>query len=243
MRTLSLIPTLRRALSLELALFLSLAFALPSSAVAQMPASIKGPIDAAKRQANKTSTIINNEQRIGNAEPNKAAQMPAAAAQAAGQKTAPTKQVAPDPKAVAAAAAAAKAQASADSANKRGSVSQSGTKGTVTFYREAFSYNGEGRRDPFLSLMATGELRPMINDLFLIGIIFDDTGRNSVAILVDASAGGQTYRKRVGDTLGRIKVTRITDKDVSLSVDEFGFSRQQTLLIDRNPRTAARRPQ
>jgi hypothetical protein len=217
-----------------LALLTVVAFPAP----AQTLGFIKKPIDAAKKQANKTSEQINNEQKAGN-DAGKAAAMPAAAAQAASksaqqQKAAQTKGAAP---------ADAKTAAPVDSAPKRGSVTQSGSKGSVTFYRETFTFAPEGRRDPFLSLMVTGELRPMITDVTLVGIIYDESGRNSVAILVDASAGGQTYRKKVGDTLGRMKVTRITERDVTLTVDEFGFARQETLLIDRNPRTGARRPQ
>ena len=212
------------------------ACAVPASA--QMPPSIKGPIDAAKRQANKTSAQINNEQKVGNDQGAKAASMPAAAAQAAtqsgAQKGAPSKQ---------SSTTVTKTTTTVDSAQKRGSVTQSGSKGSVTFYRESFSYDAAGRRDPFLSLMATGELRPMISDLTLVGIIYDESGRNSVAILVDASAGGQTYRKKTGDLLGRMKVTKISENSITLNIEEFGFARQETLLIDRNPRTGARRPQ
>ena len=43
--------------------------------------------------------------------------------------------------------------------------------------------------------------------------------------------------------LGRIKVTKIAENDITLNVDEFGFARQETLLIDRNPKTGAVRPQ
>lgn len=212
------------------------ACAVPASA--QMPPSIKGPIDAAKRQANKTSAQINNEQKVGNDQGAKAASMPALAAQAAtqsgAQKGVPSKQ---------SSTTVTKTTTTVDSAQKRGSVSQSGSRGSVTFYRESFSYDAAGRRDPFLSLMATGELRPMISDLTLVGIIYDESGRNSVAILVDASAGGQTYRKKTGDLLGRMKVTKISENSIALNIEEFGFARQETLLIDRHPRTGARRPQ
>lgn len=222
---------MRRTLSI----LVLLAAAVPASA--QMPPSIKGPIDAAKRQANKTSAQINDEQKAGADQGTKApAPKPAPATTGASAKTqvkAPAKSTGKTP---------AKAPAKAAPAQS-GSVTQNGTKAAVTFYREAFSYSSEGRRDPFVSLMATGELRPMLTDLTLVGIIYDESGRNSVAILVDASAGGQTYRKKVGDTLGRIKVTRITDREVTVNVDEFGFDRQETLLIDRDPRTGARRPQ
>lgn len=223
--------------------FALLVAAIPASA--QMPPSIQKPIDAAKRAANKTSAEINNEQKAG--DESKAAQMPAAASatqksaqKATSQKGAPSKQGGQT--------AAQKTAASADSAKERGRVSQSGAKGSVTFYRETFVYDGQGRRDPFLSLMTTGELRPMISDLTLVGIIYDETGHNSVAVLVDASMGGQTYRKKVGDVLGRMKLVRISEKEITLNIDEFGLVRQETLLIDRNPRTSAgsgpaRRPQ
>jgi hypothetical protein len=215
---------MRRTLSM-LAL---LAAAVPASA--QMPPSIQGPIDAAKRQANKTSTQINNEQKVGNDQGTKAAApKPAPSAPPAASAKAPAKTAAKP--------------ATKTAAPQTGSVSQSGTKAAVTFYREAFTYSSDGRRDPFVSLITTGELRPMLSDLVLVGIIYDESGRNSVAILVDASAGGQTYRKKVGESLGRVKVTRITDKEVTVNVDEFGFARQETLLLDRDPRTGARRPQ
>ncbi len=225
---------------------LSLLSAAAFRAPAQMPPSISNPINAAKKQATKTSNQINNEQKVGNDQGAKAASMPAP--QPASQKGAPSapataskqgavsKQAAPATKTAPAAAPA------ADTAQKRGSVTQNGAKTSVTFYREAFTYESDGRRDPFLSLMASGELRPMLSDLTLVGIIYDESGRNSVAIMVDASAGGQTYRRKVGDVLGRMKITKISDKDITLNVDEFGFSRQETLLIDRNPRTGARRP-
>lgn len=198
-------------------------------AAGQMPPSIRKPIDAAKRVANKTSDQIKAEQKAGN-DPgvNKAAAMPAAAAQAASRSAAP-------------AGSAQTAAAATDSVPQRGHVSQSGAKGTVTFYREVFSYEGEGRRDPFLSLMATGELRPMLSDLTLVGIIYDQSGRNSVAVLVDASAGGQTYRKKVGDVFGRLKITKISESEITLNVDEFGYARQETLLLDRTSRTGPRR--
>jgi hypothetical protein len=218
------------------ALALLAAAAIPASA--QMPPSIRKPIDAAKRQANKTSDQINNEQKVGNDQSSRAASMPAAAAQAAtqsgAQKGAPSRQ---------SSTTVTKTTTTVDSAQKRGGVSQSGSRGSVTFYRESFSYDAAGRRDPFLSLMATGELRPMISDLTLVGIIYDESGRNSVAILVDASGGGRTYRKKAGDLLGRMRVTKISENSITLNIEEFGFARQETLLIDRNPRTGARRPQ
>jgi len=213
-----------------------LAGAIP--AAAQMPPMISKPIAAARRQANKTSEQINREQQVGNDQTPPAARQ--SAAPAAARAGAPAKRDAPATSARSAGASPANA---ADAAQKGGSVAQRGAKGSVTFYREAFSYDAEGRRDPFLSLMASGELRPMISDLTLVGVIYDESGHNSIAVLVDASAAGQTYRRKVGDVLGRMKVATISENSVTFNIEEFGFARQETLLIDRNPRTGARRPQ
>ena len=52
------------------------------------------------------------------------------------------------------------------------------TAGKVVLRREVFAYDQSGRRDPFVSLMTVGELRPMISDLAITGILIDPTGRN-----------------------------------------------------------------
>ena len=46
-------------------------------------------------------------------------------------------------------------------------------QGEVGFRREAFSYERSGRRDPFLSLLHSDDLRPMINDLKLVAVLYD----------------------------------------------------------------------
>jgi len=118
----------------------------------------------------------------------------------------------------------------------------------VVIMREVYSYSTEGRRDPFVSLMTTGELRPLLTDLVLLGVIYDtESPRRSIAILTDGSTG-QTYRVTVGTTIGRMKIAKIGQQDVTFAVDEFGMSRQQTLVMDKSPKKDAkgnttRRPQ
>jgi hypothetical protein len=99
-----------------------------------------------------------------------------------------------------------------------------------SFEREIFRYDRSGRRDPFVSLMASGDLRPVITDLRVIGILYDAAGRNSTAILRDLSTKEQ-YRVRMGQSLGRIRVARIDPKSVTFTIEEFGFSRQETLPL------------
>lgn len=100
--------------------------------------------------------------------------------------------------------------------------------------RESFSYNPDGRRDPFVSLIESGELRPMISDLKLDLVIYDPSGR-SVAILRDVSTKEQ-YRVKTGQTLGRMRVSRIDLKSVTFTLEEYGYSRQETLALNDSTR-------
>lgn len=100
------------------------------------------------------------------------------------------------------------------------------------FERETFAYDQSGRRDPFVSLMSIDELRPVITDLQIVGIAFDPTGRNSVAVLRDISSKDKDqYRVRVGQSLGRMRVAAIAKKHVVFTIEEFGFSRQEKLEL------------
>jgi hypothetical protein len=222
---------------------LVLACAAAAPAAAQMPPMIKKPIDAAKKAAGAASASVQASQRTREVT---AGAQPAEAAMKAGAKTAQgaaknTPGGKPTSK-----ADSAQAKAAADSAGRRGSASESGGKGIVTFYREEFTYNPENRRDPFLSLLATGELKPLLADLALIGVLYDNAAPNrSVAVLEDGS-NKDTYRVRVGQVVGRMKVVKIGLQDITFSIDEFGFSRQETLPLDMTRKTGGqpgRRPQ
>ena len=100
----------------------------------------------------------------------------------------------------------------------------------VLINREVFQYEGAGRRDPFVSLLSTSELKPMLNDLKLVGVVFDARGANSVAVLRDVTSKEQ-YKVKVGQTLGRMRVAAIQQKAVIFTIEEFGYSRQELLPI------------
>lgn len=122
--------------------------------------------------------------------------------------------------------------ATTDSAD--GTTSPPAPRKEDAFDRETFSYARSGRRDPFVSLMNTSELRPLISDLKLVAVIFDAAGRNSVAVLRDLGTKEQ-YRIRAGQSLGRMRVASISAKAVVFTIEEFGYSRQETLgLSDTN---------
>lgn len=114
--------------------------------------------------------------------------------------------------------------------NDASSVSVPGGKSEVGFRREAFSYEKSGRRDPFLSLLHSNDLRPMINDLKLVAVLYDPVGR-SWAVMRDMTTKEQ-YRVKVGQQLGRMRVTQIHPKSVTFTIEEIGFSRQQTLALN-----------
>lgn len=214
--------------------FAAAAMAAPPRASAQVirPPNIQAPLNAARAAAGKTNEQIKAAEKAG-VEPKQgtlpAAQAKAGAAEGA-QGKAPSK-------------APSKAAAGAQAPANAGSVSQAGRRPTVTVMREAFTYAVDDRRDPFVSLMLSGELRPIITDLVLTGVIFDESpgGRRSIALLTDNSTG-EKYGVRIGQTLGRMRVARITRETVTFDIDEFGLSRSETLAISKTAAPAARRP-
>lgn len=104
------------------------------------------------------------------------------------------------------------------------------TSPKVLINREVFQYDGVGRRDPFVSLLTTSDLKPLLADLKLVGVAYDPRGQNSVAVLRDVTSRDQ-YKVRVGQTIGRMRVAAIQPKAVIFTIEEFGYSRQELLPI------------
>jgi hypothetical protein len=98
----------------------------------------------------------------------------------------------------------------------------------VLINREVFQYEGDGRRDPFVSLLTTSDLRPLLTDLKLVAVAYDPRGQNSVAVLRDITSKDQ-YKVRTGQTIGRMRVAAIQEKAVIFTIEEFGYSRQEIL--------------
>jgi hypothetical protein len=130
--------------------------------------------------------------------------------------------------------------APAPNAGKNAAPAPAGSKGEgksdISLVRESFNYTADGRRDPFMSLMKTGELRPAVSDLKLVTVIYDPAGR-SVAILRDLTTKEQ-YRIKVGQTLGRMRVASIQPKSVTFTVIAIGTTFQEVLAL--NDTTRAR---
>lgn len=96
--------------------------------------------------------------------------------------------------------------------------------------REIYDYDAGGRRDPFVSLLTSEDLRPMISDLRLVSILYDESGRRPIAVMRDLLTNAQ-YRVTTGSTLGRLKVALIKRKAVIFSIEEFGLNRQDSLVL------------
>ncbi len=102
----------------------------------------------------------------------------------------------------------------------------------VELEREVFTFRGAAR-DPFVSLVRSGETRPEVRDLRIMGINFDARyPTRSVAVLRDTT-DGRRYNVRAGDALGRMRVTEVRPTEVVLLIEEFGLERQMVLSVRR----------
>lgn len=120
--------------------------------------------------------------------------------------------------------------AQADSAAPRDSAP------SPALVREVFAFEGGGR-DPFLSLLKSGDVRPLIADVRLVAVVYDGVyPARSVAVLRDVITS-KRYRVKTGDIVGRLKVTQIRPREVVFTVQEFGYERQQTLSLAKQEET------
>ena len=102
--------------------------------------------------------------------------------------------------------------------------------------REVFAYEGGGR-DPFMSLLRSGDVRPLMSDLKLTTIVYDARyAARSVAVLRDIT-NRRIYHVKTGDIIGRLKVTQIRPREIVFTVQEFGFERQETLSLAKQEET------
>ena len=100
----------------------------------------------------------------------------------------------------------------------------------ASLVREQFTYEGGGR-DPFVSLLRSGDVRPLITDLKVVTIVYDGVyPRRSVAVLHDIT-NNKRYRVKTGEVVGRLRVTQIRPREVVFTVQEFGYERQETLSV------------
>ena len=121
-------------------------------------------------------------------------------------------------------------------AQQQSGGAQPDTAQSMSLLREVFAYEGGGR-DPFMSLLKSGDVRPLLSDLKLTTIVYDGRfATRSVAVLRDIT-NRRIYRVKTGDIIGRLKVTQIRPREIVFTVQEFGFERQETLSLARQEET------
>lgn len=109
---------------------------------------------------------------------------------------------------------------------------QDSAGGDLELAREVFTYRGSGR-DPFISLLKSGDVRPLPQDLRVVGITFDPRyPQRSVAVLHDVS-DLRRFTVRPGDVVGRIRIVEVRAAEVIAVVQEFGVDRQVVLPLRR----------
>jgi hypothetical protein len=101
----------------------------------------------------------------------------------------------------------------------------------ASLLRETFAYGG-APRDPFASLIKSAHAGPELGDLQLVGIYEDlRYSGNSIAVLREKTKDSKRHKLRVGDQLGRLRVTQIRPKEVVFTIQDFGYERQETLSL------------
>jgi hypothetical protein len=189
----------------------------PQAATGAQAAAISMPKQAAQRAAAASNARL--ERQVSQGQTRSGQQGAVRQGPGVVQSGAPAGTASPDPRARVAGAGATPAP---DPAN--------------VIMREIFDYGVQGRRDPFFSLLSTGDLRPMLNDLRLTTILYDLSGRRPVAVMNDVSTNLQ-YRVTTGMMLGRMRVTQIRPRKVIFAIEEFGFSRADSLVLADKPLT------
>jgi hypothetical protein len=126
----------------------------------------------------------------------------------------------------------------APAAAQRDSAKVDSAPAPQALLREVFAYEGGGR-DPFMSLLRSGDVRPLISDLKLTTVVYDARYvARSVAVLRDVTTKpSRIYHVKVGDIIGRLKVTQIRPREIVFTVQEFGFERQETLSLAKQEET------
>ena len=100
----------------------------------------------------------------------------------------------------------------------------------IEVMRETFAYAG-GTRDPFASLIDTDKTGPEIADLDLVGVYLDLRSPSNNVVVLREKASAKRHKMRVGDQLGRARLTQIRPRDAVFMIQDFGFERQETLSL------------
>ena len=115
----------------------------------------------------------------------------------------------------------------------------------LVMLREVFRYPDYARRNPFAPLLSADGGGPRFERLVLLGIVFSVDVQRSIVLFGEGSSvdpssgaltvvpGGQTYRLRVGESIGNTTILEIHERRILVGVDEFGQSEQHTMELRR----------
>jgi len=151
----------------------------------------------------------------------------------AGEEAPPPQQPPAQPPAAPDSAALAAAEDTAAPTEAAAAAEQQEQAGDETgLVREVFSYRSSGR-DPFISLLRSGDVRPMLEDLRITSINYNPRYPSaSVAVLRDTLVN-RRYTVRVGDEVGRLRIAQIRPTEVLVIIEEFGVEQQRVLRMRR----------
>ncbi len=94
-------------------------------------------------------------------------------------------------------------------------------------YEDRVTYSSFGRRDPFVEVKGLVEEGINIDQVELVGIIWE--AEEPVAILVESKNPSVSYTIKEGDKIMNGKVLKITQTDVLFLIQEFGVSRRYSM--------------
>ena len=94
-------------------------------------------------------------------------------------------------------------------------------------YEDRVTYSSFGRRDPFVEIKGLVEEGINIDQVELVGIIWE--AEEPVAILVETKNPSVSYTIKEGDKIMNGKVLKITQTDVLFLIQEFGVSRRYSM--------------
>jgi hypothetical protein len=100
----------------------------------------------------------------------------------------------------------------------------------IEVMRETFAYAG-GTRDPFNSLIDVDKAGPEVSDLDLVGVYLDLRSPSNNVVVLRERTSSKRHKLRVGDQLGRARLTQIRPRDAVFMIQDFGFERQETLSL------------
>ena len=97
----------------------------------------------------------------------------------------------------------------------------------TTGYDDRVTYSSFGRRDPFVEIKGLVEEGINIDQVELVGIIWESDV--PMAILVESKNPSISYTLKEGDKILNGKVLKITQTDVLFLIQEFGVSRRYSM--------------